>query len=109
MSQLIGSTAIDLIKVGAASAIASLAATSVATLTTLAVGPIVVAIVVGVVASMKLDELDKKYGVTKALVDALDRAYDNTVGEFARQMNQAERRLRWQIMNGQPVGRGIFY
>ncbi len=47
MIQLIGHTATDLTKVGAASAIASLAATATATLTTLALGPLVVAIVVG--------------------------------------------------------------
>lgn len=54
MTQLIGSTATDLAKVGAASAIASLAATATATLTTLAAGPIVVAVVVGVATSLAL-------------------------------------------------------
>lgn len=109
MSQLIGTTATDLVKVGAASAIASLAATTVATLTTLAAGPIVVAIVVGIATAMALDALDQKFGVTNALIKALDKAYDNTVGEFGRQLNQAERRMRWNIMNGMPAGRGIFY
>jgi len=109
MSQMIGTTATDLVKVGAASAIASIAATAAATLTTLAAGPIVVAIVVGVATALALDALDKQFGVTDALIKALDDAYDNTVGEFGRQLNQVERRLKWQIMNGRPVGQGIFY
>nr|WP_319492643.1 hypothetical protein [uncultured Desulfobacter sp.] len=109
ISLLIGKTATDLVKVGAASALASLAATATATVTTLAAGPIIVAIVVGVATTLALDALDKKYGVTDALVREIDKAYDNTIGEFGRQMNQVERRLRWQIINGQPVGRGIFY
>lgn len=109
MSQLIGATATDLVKVGAASAIASIAATAAATLTTLAAGPIIVAVVVGVATALTLDALDKQFGVTDALIKALDDAYDNTVGEFGRQLNQVERRLKWQIMNGRPVGQGIFY
>ncbi len=109
MSQLIGSTATDLVKVGAAAAIASIAATATAALTTLVAGPIIVAIVVGVAAALTLDALDRKFGVTKALVKAIDDAYDSTVGEVGRQVKQVERRLKWQMMNGQPVGQGIFY
>jgi len=109
MSQLIGITAIDLAKVGAASAIASLVATSVATLTTIAAGPIVVAIVVGIGSALVLDALDTKFGVTDALVKAIEDTYDSTLGEFSRQLNQAEKRLKWQLRNGLPVGEGIFY
>jgi hypothetical protein len=109
MSQLIGTTATDLVKVGVASAVASLAAVTVATLTTLAAGPIVAAIVVGIGTAMALEALDQKYGVTNALIKSLDKAYDNTVGESGRQLNKAERRMRWNIMNGLPVGLGIFY
>lgn len=109
LSQLIGTTATDLMKVGAASAIASIAGTATATLTTLAAGPIIVAIAVGVASSLALDALDKKFGVTNALIKAIDNTYDNTFGEFQRRLNQVERRLKWQIMNGHPVGEGIFY
>lgn len=109
MSQLFGITATDLFKVGAASAIASLAATTTATLTTLVAGPIVVAIVVGIATALALDALDKKFGVTDALIKAIDDTYDSTFGEINRQLQQVDRRLKWQIMNGQPVGQGIFY
>lgn len=109
MTTLIGITATDLVKVGAASAIASLAATATATFTILAAGPIVVAIVVGFAAGLTLEELDRQFGVTKALIKALDDAYGHSVGELGRQLNQVERRLKWQIFNGQLIGKGIFY
>lgn len=109
MSHLVGKTATDLIKVGAASAIASLAASTAAALTTIAAGPIIVAIVVGVGSASALDALDTKFGVTDALVKAIKDTYDGTVGELSRQMNQVDRHLKWQIRNGMPVGEGIFY
>lgn len=109
MSQLIGNTATDLVKVGVSTALAALGAATAAALTTLAAGPLVVAIAVGVASALALDALDKQFGLTDALVKALDKAYDNTFGEFGRQLNRVERHLEWQIMNGLPVGRGIFY
>jgi hypothetical protein len=109
MSDLIGTTATDLAKVGIASAVASVAATATAALTTVAAGPIVVAIAVCLATAFALDALDKRLGVTDALVDGLDKAYDSTFGEVGRQLNQVERHLNWQIMNGAPVGQGIFY
>lgn len=109
MSHLIGTTATDLIKVGAASAIAAIAASATITLTTIAAGPIIVAIVVGVATALALDALDKKFGVTNALIKAIDDTYDSTFGEIKRQLHQVEQRLKWQILNGQPVGQGIFY
>lgn len=109
MTQLVGRTATDLVKVGVAAAIASLAATAVAAATTLVAGPLIVAIIVGVAVGMALDALDRQFGVTDALIKAMDEAFDSTVGEFARQLNKVERHLRWQAINGLPVGRGIFY
>jgi hypothetical protein len=109
MSSLIGSIATDLVKIGASAAIASLAAMATATLTTLAAGPIIVAIAVGVVTAYALDALDRQFGVTKALIKALDDAYDSSVGEAGRQFYQVEKRIKWQILNGESVGEGIFY
>jgi hypothetical protein len=109
MFRLLGTTATDLIKVGAGAAVASLLATSVATITTIAAGPLVVAIAIGIATGYTLDLLDQKFGVTEALVKALSEAHYNTIGELGRQMNKVENHLKWQIMNGKPVGRGIFY
>lgn len=109
MSYLIGKTATDIAKVGIASALAALVGTSVAAVTTIAAGPIIAAIAVGVAAGLGLDYLDKQFGITDALVKAMDEAYDSTVGEMGRQLNRVERHLKWQMLNGLPVGRGIFY
>jgi hypothetical protein len=109
MAQLIGETATDLVKIGVAAAVVSLLATATATLTTLAAGPLVVAIVAGLAVAYGLDALDKKFGVTNALVKALNDARDKTIGEMKRQFNQVERRLKWQVENGEPVGQGVFY
>jgi len=109
MFRLVGTTATDLIKVGASAALASLLATSVATITTVAAGPLVVAIAIGIATGFTLDYVDHKLGVTDALVKALKEAHNNTIGEFGRQMNKAEKQLKWQLMNGRPVGKGLFY
>jgi len=109
MFRLIGTTSTDLIKVGASAAVASLVATSVATITTIAAGPLVVAIAIGIVTGYTLELLDHKFGVTEALVKALTEAHDSTIGEFGRQMNKVENHLKWQIMNGKSVGRGVLY
>lgn len=105
MTRLVGKTATDLVKVGASAAIASLAATATVAVTTLAAGPLIVAIVVGLAVAATLDALDKKYGVTEALIKAMDDA----LSKAAREYNRIERHLEWQIMNGLPVGQGIFY
>ena len=109
MSRLIGTTATDIVKVGAASAIAALAGTVAGTLTTLAVGPLIVVIVIGIGVGYGLDLLDKKFGITEALIRELDKMHDATIGEFGRQINIVEKRLKWQIENGRSVGQGIFY
>lgn len=109
MTELIGKTATDIAKIGVSTILSSLAATAAASVTTVAVGPIVVAIVVGAGATLALDALDKKYGLTKALVDELNELYDSTAGEFGRQWWEAENTLKQQILKGMPVGEGIFY
>ena len=109
MTELIGKTATDIAKIGVSTILSSLAATAAASVTTVAVGPIVVAIVVGAGATLALDALDRKYGLTKALVDELNELYDSTVGEFGRQWWEAENTLKQQILKGMPVGEGIFY
>lgn len=109
MSDLIGTTATDLVKVGLATAIAGLAGAATATVTTLAAGPLIVAIAVGVAVGFTLDALDRQFSVTEKLIKALDELSDSTFGEAARAINQLENTLRWQATQGIPVGRGIFY
>lgn len=109
MSSLIGSTATDLIKVGAAAAISSIVASAAGTLTTLTAGPVIVAIAVGVATALTLNALDQKFGVTRALTQYLDELHNSTAGQVGRDMIRLEKRLKWQILNGRRVGEGIFY
>lgn len=73
LSQLIGTLATDVVKVGIATG-ASIAAASgfVAIGFTAAIGPIAAVILVGVAVSMTLTVLDEKYGITDKVVAALD-------------------------------------
>lgn len=109
MYELIGETATDLLKVGIAGALAALAATTVATATTLAAGPLIVAIGVGLIASFGLDALDQQLGVTRTLIKAIEDLDEKTFGKIESELIKVEKRLKWQILNGFPVGQGIFY
>jgi hypothetical protein len=109
LSKLIGQTAYDLASVGISVALASVAATATAAFTTLAAGPIVVAIVVGLGVGWTMIALDKRYGIVDKLSEAIDKSYDNTIGAIGRGLRELERILTWQAMHSVPVGRGIFY
>ncbi len=73
LSQLIGSLATDVVKVGIATG-ASIAAASafVAMGFTIAIGPIAAVVVVGVVTSMFLSSIDEHYGITDRVIIGLD-------------------------------------
>lgn len=109
LMKFIGTTATDLVKIGISSLVASAAAQGVAAMTAFAAGPFVVAIVVGLGVALALDELDKRYKITDSLVAKMEEITDKMLGEFSRQWWEAERLLRWQAVNGMPVGQGLFY
>ncbi|WP_018416502.1 hypothetical protein [Teredinibacter turnerae] len=72
LSQLIGTLATDVVKVGIATAASIGAAIVVAGMTTVAVGPIVAVILVGVGVSMLLEFADNKLGITDRVIAGLD-------------------------------------
>ena len=78
LSQLLGTLATDVVKVGIATG-ASIAAASglVALGFTVAVGPIIAVIVVGLLASAALGALDKKFGITDRVIQGIDEMGDN--------------------------------
>lgn len=80
LSQLIGGLATDVVKIGIATG-ASIAfvsgAAALTGLATVAVGPIVAAIVVGVGVTWILNTLDEKYGITEAVISAMDEMQTN--------------------------------
>lgn len=93
LSRLIGSTATDLTKIGLATLVGAGAAYAAGAVTTVAAGPLIAAIAVGLATGFTLDYLDGKFGVTNALVAALETAHDRTIGEVGRQVHQFERNL----------------
>lgn len=107
--KFIGTTATDLVKIGLSSLVAAAAAKGVAAITTVAAGPFAIAIVVGVLAAIALDELDRKYKITDSLIAKMEQITDEMITGFARKWWELENILRWQALNGQPVGQGIFY
>lgn len=72
LSQLVGSLATDVVKVGIATGASIAAATFIGAAFTVAIGPIVAVVVVGVVTSMVLGAIDEHYGITNKVIAGLD-------------------------------------
>lgn len=108
-AEFLSAVATDIAKASLVAAIASVAGSATAAVTTIAAGPIIVVIAAGVGATIGLDALDRRFGITETLANELQEAYDDTVGDISRQAAEVNRRLKWQILNGRPVGQGIFY
>lgn len=91
--RLVGTIASDLVKIGLSTIIASAAGMAAGAITTVAAGPIVAAIAFGIATAVTLEYLDRTFGVTNALVNAMEKAKQRTVGELARQIVTFERNL----------------
>ena len=73
LSQLIGSLATDIVKVGIATGASIAAASGIVALGfTVAIGPIAAVVFVGVATSMALSFVDERYGITNQLIAGLD-------------------------------------
>ena len=77
LSQLVGTLATDIVKVGITTG-ASIAAAAVMGGFTLAIGPILAVVVVGIGVSMALGALDAHYGITDRIIAGLDELGDDT-------------------------------
>lgn len=97
LARLFGTTAADIAKLGVAAAVAALAGAAVGTLTTIAVGPLVAAIGVGVLVGFALDRLDARLGVTEALVVAIEDTYSEATTRLGRTMHRLERALIYRV------------
>ena len=87
LSQLIGSLATDVVKVGITTA-ASVAAATIAGGLTVAVGPIVAVILVGVGVSLALQALDEQYGITDRVIAGIDEI-GNDIQSYVNNRKQA--------------------
>lgn len=89
LSQLVGTLATDVVKVGIVTGASIIAATAIAGLTTLAIGPIVAVVVVGVGVSMLLEYADNSLGITNRVVAGLDELGESAEKYLAEQKKQA--------------------
>ena len=87
LNQLIGTLATDVVKVGIATGASILAATAFGALT-LAVGPIVAVIAVGVGVSLLLEYADNQLNITNRVIAGLDELEENTQSYIAQKKNQ---------------------
>jgi len=76
LSRLIGSLATDFVKVGISTA-ASIGAAMVVGGFTLAIGPILAVVAVGVLTTVVLDAIDQHYGITDKIIAGLDEMGDD--------------------------------
>lgn len=91
LSRLIGTLSTDMIKVGITVA-ASIGAASVGSVATLAIGPILAVVVVGVGVSMLLEYVDNSAGITNRVIAGLDELSEigsNTDRFIAEQKRRA--------------------
>jgi len=109
LTHLLADLASSIIKVGVAAIISAVAATAMGAVTTVAAAPLAIALFVGLAVGWGLQKLDEKFSLTKQLTDLLDEMESNTIGKVNKGMWEIEQKLRWQITNGQAVGKGIFY
>lgn len=91
LSQLIGSLATDIVKVGIATGASIAAATVVSAAFTVAIGPIVAVVAVGVITSMLLSALDEHYGITDKVIAGLDELGDDVNSYVRRAKENVER------------------
>jgi len=87
LSGLIGTLATDIVKVGVATGASIATATFVAGITTIAVGPILAVVFVGVISTYALDSLDQQYGLTDRVISGLDEMGGNA-SSFIEQKNR---------------------
>ncbi|HWV16765.1 MAG TPA: hypothetical protein VN030_15150 [Cellvibrio sp.] len=88
LSQLVGTLATDVVKVGIVTGASIVAATAVAGLTTLAIGPILAVVVVGVGISMLLEYADNSLGITNRVIAGLDELGESTEKYLEEQKKQ---------------------
>jgi len=94
LSYFLGTLASDFIKIGvsAASAAASVIAASAVSIATFAVGPLLVAIAVGVGVSLLMEFLDAKFRLTDQLIEKLDELVLQAEWGMQRRIEDAKRK-----------------
>ncbi|MEL6522319.1 MAG: hypothetical protein AAFQ66_15235 [Pseudomonadota bacterium] len=93
-TQVFGKVASDITKFAIAAGAGYLAGAAVGAVTTVAAGPLIAAIAVGLVTTWALDRLDREFGITALLVKKLDDTVELALSPFewaAREIHRWER------------------
>ncbi len=85
LTRLVGHLAVDIVKVVMTTGIAIAAAHVAVAITTIAVGPILAVIAVGVGITMGLNAFDQHYGISERVVEALDELSSTTIELITKQ------------------------
>lgn len=103
LGQLVGALATDVVKVGIATGASIAAASAVAGAgLTLAIGPIVAVVVVGLLVSVALTALDEQYGITDRVIAALDEVSNSTMAnaqQARQQLTQAANKATASVLD----------
>lgn len=93
LTQLLGTIASDVGKFAVSAGAGFLAGMAVGALTTIAAGPVIAAVIIGIGVSILLDRVDRKFGLTETLV----RAIEDTVDSFENPFRVLARQIRaWE-------------
>lgn len=103
LNQLVGTLATDVVKIGIATGAALVAAAGAAAVFTVAIGPIVAAIGVGLLVSYGLNKLDDRVELTEKVIAALDELESEATAAMERLERNATRAA------GQLAGHAIDY
>lgn len=87
LSQLVGTLATDVVKVGIATGASILVATAVGA-ATFAIGPIIAVVSIGVGMTFLLEHVDNRLGITKRVIAGLDELGDNSETYIAQKKRQ---------------------
>jgi hypothetical protein len=113
IGRLLGTVASDITKIMISLGASSLAAMAVGAVSTIAAGPLIAAIFIGVAVGISLESIDQRFGITEKLISAIENElgtlYDRTIGEFKRGLQRVESILEYQMKTGIPLGQGLFY
>lgn len=93
LTRLIGTLATDVVKIGLATGASIAAAAFVAGVTTIAVGPILAVVFVGIAGAYLLDIADKHYGITERVVAGLDEMGENASAHFEQVKDDVNRTI----------------
>jgi len=103
-TELLGTMAADVGKAIVAQLIGMLAGVAVGGFTSLVAAPLIIGIFVGVIASMSIDAIDRRFGLTEALIEAFEDATGSITLEINSFFYRLEREIIWRVMRGRPPG-----